>query len=293
MIIFLFAVIAMSAGLRFSISASIIFGLIYYYVQFLGFLDSQQGFGWRVILALPFITLMIAAMGELSLIKQVVDRVIKNPLLALGVLTTAVLSGVQLWLFTWGAFAGRGLAVSLGYFLLPIVMVVIGRFVYRDKLSGFQQAATLLATIGVVYSLSIIGYLPWETLLVAIGYPAYFMLRKKIGLDHLGGFWWDMVLSLPVAFYFITANIPQLTGAQWLLIIGLGAISALGLCCYILASRLLTFSVFGLLSYIEPILLSMVSILVGEQILANEWPTYLCIWLAVALLVWDGIKNRQ
>ncbi|MEN0038611.1 MAG: EamA family transporter RarD [Cellvibrio sp.] len=283
----------MSAGIRFSISASIIFGLIYYYVQFLGFLDSQQGFGWRVILALPFITLMIAVMGELPLIKQVVDRVIKNPLLALGVLTTAVLSGVQMWLFTWGAFAGRGLAVSLGYFLLPIVMVIIGRFIYQDKLSSFQKAATVLAAIGVAYSLSIIGYLPWETLLVALGYPAYFMLRKKIGLDHLGGFWWDMVLSLPIAFYFISSNIPQLTGTHWLWIIGFGAISALGLCCYILASRLLTFSLFGLLSYIEPILLSMVSILVGEKILANEWPTYLCIWLAVVLLMWDGVRSRR
>jgi chloramphenicol-sensitive protein RarD len=283
----------MSLGIRCSIAASVIFGLIYYYAQALDFLDTQQGFGWRILLSLPFITLMLLMIGDLSLIGKIVKQVIKRPLLIFGVLATAALSGIQVWLFTWGAFAGRGLAVSLGYFLLPIVMVIIGRFFYKDHLTAYQKGATAFAVIGVSYAFIAVGYLPWEALVVALGYPAYFMLRKELGTDHLGGFWWDMALCLPVAAYFIATSIPTLSPVQWWWIIGFGALSALGLCFYILASRFLTFSMFGLMSYFEPILLSLVAVSMGEVISSSEWPTYVCIWIAVGLLVWDGIKRKE
>ncbi|MNV76975.1 hypothetical protein D3C71_1703630 [compost metagenome] len=71
----------------------------------------------------------------------------------------------------------------------------------------------------------------------------------------------------------------------------LGIISALALVCYILASRLLPFSLFGLLSYVEPVLLVIVALLLGETINANQWLTYIPIWLAVMLLVLEGARH--
>ena len=80
-------------------------------------------------------------------------------------------------------------------------------------------------------------------------------------------------------------------GYCWPMVLGLGIISALALVCYIVASRRLPLSLFGLLGYVEPVLLVFVSLLLGESIADGEWPTYIAIWFAVGLLVLEGIKR--
>lgn len=189
-----------------------------------------------------------------------------------------------------GTINGRGLQVSLGYFLLPLVMVLVGCVLYKEKLSRWQMAAVALAILGVGHEIWRIGFIAWETVYVALAYPLYFFMRRKFQTDHLGGFWWDLFIILPVAIYlgFIHSDSMQLIlNAQHLIfaVLGLGFLSALGLGSYILASRNLPFVIFGLLSYLEPVLLAFASMALGERVEAGEWLTYLPIWLAVVLLV--------
>ncbi|MFP3345407.1 EamA family transporter RarD, partial [Halomonas sp. SIMBA_159] len=74
-------------------------------------------------------------------VKAIVSAVRQRPLLWLGLPLSAFLLGVQFWLFMWAPINGRALPVSLGYFMMPLVMVVLGRFVYQDRLSGLQKIA--------------------------------------------------------------------------------------------------------------------------------------------------------
>lgn len=141
-----------------------------------------------------------------------------------------------------------------------------------------------------------VGSFSWATLLVAIGYPVYFVLRKRLASDNLGGLWLDMALLLPIALWFVQGGEQGFAVVDqhpwlYLLIPLLGLISASALVAYIIASRLLPFSLFGLLSYVEPVLLLGVALLLGESIQAGEWLTYLPIWLAVLVLVYEGFKH--
>lgn len=283
----------MIKGIAYSILASITFGVLYFYSQFLGSLDSEQTFGWRIIATIPFLTLFMWLSGDLYLIKTVFKRILANPSLLLLLLTTSVLTSAQLWLFLWAPMHGRGLQVSLGYFLLPLVLVLAGSFLYGEKLSKFQYVAVLLAVFGVGHEIWRLGSIAWETAFVALGYAVYFVLRKKIQTDHLGGFWWDLMLILPIAIFFIqTGEMPYLKFLEHpsliVVVIGLGLLSAIGLGSYILASRYLPLIIFGLLGYLEPVLLALVSLLIGEKIGADEWLTYIPIWLAVLVLVIEG-----
>ncbi|ENX12659.1 protein RarD [Acinetobacter sp. CIP 64.2] len=286
----------MIKGIAYSILASVTFGVLYFYSQFLGSLDSEQTFGWRIIATIPFLTLFMWLSGDLSLIKTVFKRILANPCLLLLLLTTSVLTSAQLWLFLWAPMHGRGLQVSLGYFLLPLVLVLAGSFLYVEKLSRFQYVAVLLAVLGVGHEIWRLGSIAWETVFVALGYAAYFILRKKIQTDHLGGFWWDLMLILPIAIFFTQAG--EMSYLKFLdqpslvfVVIGLGLLSAIGLGSYILASRYLPLIIFGLLGYLEPVLLALVSLLLGEKIGADEWLTYIPIWLAVLLLVIEGATH--
>ena len=292
----------MYKGLVLSILASVTFGVLYFYSQFLKPFDSEQTFAWRMLVTLPFLTLFMYWSGDLQHISQIFKRIVKQPVLLIWLIFSSILCTTQLWLFLWGPINGRGLQVSLGYFLLPLVMVLVGCVLYKEKLSKWQLAAVILAILGVGHEIWRIGSIAWETVYVALAYPLYFFLRRVFKTDHLGGFWWDLCLILPVAFYLgfihsdtlgVMGSFPHLIWA----IIGLGFLSALGLGSYILASRYLPFVIFGLLSYLEPVLLAFASIVLGERVEAGEWLTYIPIWIAVLLLVVEGtihiIKQKR
>jgi len=223
--------------------------------------------------------------GGLKKVSEIFWRTIKQPIFLLWLLMSSFLCTTQLWLFLWGPINGRGLEVSLGYFLLPLVMVLVGCVLYKEKLSAWQMAAVVLAVLGVGHEIWRIGSIAWETVYVAVAYPIYFFLRRTFKTDHLGGFWWDLCLILPVAFYlgFIHSNTFELMAVFPHLILAV--------------IRYLPFVIFGLLSYLEPVLLAFASIALGERVEAEEWLTYIPIWGAVLLLVIEGtlhlIKQKR
>lgn len=286
----------MYKGIALSVLASITFGVLYFYTQFLQPLDSEETFAWRMLSTLPFITLFMWWSGDLKHVAEIFRRVLQQPILLLWLPISSFLCTTQLWLFLWGPINGRGLEVSLGYFLLPLVMVLVGCVLYKEKLSSWQMLAVALAVLGVGHEIWRIGSVAWETVYVALAYPLYFFLRRQFKTDNLGGFWWDLFLILPVAFYLgfvysdsmgLLLNYSHLIWA----VLGLGFLSALGLGSYILASRYLPFVIFGLLSYLEPVLLAFASMMLGERVEADEWLTYIPIWLAVLLLVIEGVLH--
>lgn len=286
----------MSKGIVLSVLASVLFAVMYFYTSLLSPLTGVEIFGWRMLLTVPCMTLFMVISGEWRRVRDLLPRVAGQPLLLFGLLLSSALLGVQLWLFMWAPLNGHSLDVSLGYFLLPLTMVLTGRLVYGEQLSRLQKIAAFLATLGVLNELYQVGSFSWATLLVAIGYPTYFVLRKRLAADNLGGLWLDMTLLLPVAWWFVQGGAQGFAVVDqhpwlYLLIPLLGIISASALVAYIIASRLLPFSLFGLLSYVEPVLLLGVALLLGESIKAGEWLTYVPIWMAVLVLVFEGFKH--
>ena len=286
----------MFRGIALSVASSCAFAGLYYYATLLEPLTGEQIFGWRMMLTLPCVTLFLLLGREWRPVKDIFSRIRQRPTLLLGLLVSSALLGVQQWLFLWAPINGRAMQVSLGYFLLPLVMLVIGMALYRERLTRLQKAAGICALMGVTHELLRVGSLSWETLLVALGLPAYFMLRRKLDTANLGGLWFDMLFTLPVACWFALGaqgsaekfdQAPQL----YILIVFLAVISAAAFMSYTTASRLLPFSLFGLLAYVEPVLMVVVALLIGERIAPQEWLTYLPIWLAVGLLVLEGAMN--
>ncbi|MCJ2373555.1 EamA family transporter RarD [Pseudomonas sp. RGM 3321] len=284
----------MYKGVALSVLASVLFGVMYFYTSLMSPLDGEEIFGWRMLLTVPCATLFMWVSGDWTRVRELAGRLRRQPLLIAGLLLSSLLLGAQLLIFMWAPLHGRSLEVSLGYFLLPLSMILTGRIVYGEHLSYLQKVAAVFAMIGVGHELWRLGSFSWETLLVAGGYPLYFVLRRKLKTDHLGGLWFDMLLMLPIGLWFIANGHPQAIQQAtllYLLIPVLGVISASALVSYIVASRLLPFSLFGLLSYVEPVLLVGVALLLGESIGRDEWLTYLPIWMAVVVLMIEGAKH--
>lgn len=286
----------MSKGITFAVTSSVLFAVLYYYSTLLVPLNGEEIFGWRTLLTFPFLTIFVWSGGRQVMVKTLAQRMLQNPGLLLGVIATSAFLGVQLWLFMWAPLHGRALNVSLGYFLLPLTMLMTGRIVYKERLSRLQNLAALCAAFGVANELYQVGSFSWETLTVALGYPVYFVLRRRLGSNNIGGLWFDMAFLLPLGFWFVyTGNLDFVTLNEhshlYALIPLLGVISTFALLFYMIASQVLSLSLFGLLGYVEPVLLVVVALLLGESIKGAEWLTYIPIWIAVLLLIVEGVKS--
>jgi chloramphenicol-sensitive protein RarD len=288
-------------GIFLSVGASVLFAVLYYYTTILEPLSAMEIYAWRVILTAPILGFFLFIIGKHQDVLKIFLRVVKQPIFILYLILSAALLGVQLWVFMWAPSHGYALDVSLGFFLLPLTMAMTGRFIFKEKITSWQLIACAIALIGVCNEIFVAQHLAWPAFVVCLGYPVYFALRRIFNTNNLGGMWVDMALSLPLGVAIISGG----SGANaldiytpsliWLIIV-LGLISSGGLACMILASSKLSMTVFGLLNYIEPILLVLVALVLGERIANNSWVTYSCIWLAVFLLVIEGVialRRRQ
>ncbi len=286
----------MYAGVALSIISTSLFAGLYYYATLLQPLNGEQIFGLRMLLTLPIITLFMVLTKEWPRVLLIVRRLRTHHALILPLLCSSALLGSQQWLYMWAPLNGSALQVSLGYFLLPLSMLAVGRLLYQEKLTTLQKAAAVIAAVGVGHAVLQAGGLSWEAMFVCIGFPAYFVLRKVLAMDHLGGLWFDMLLTLPVAVVMILRQPTAVAGFVHhgsLYLLGLAVISAVAFMCYIVASKRLPLGLFGLLGYVEPVLMVVVSFIIGEHIGPNEWLTYIPIWGAVTLLVADGIQHLR
>ncbi|WP_176738580.1 EamA family transporter RarD [Micromonospora pallida] len=285
-----------SRGVLASVVASVLFGVLFFLPPLLAPLSGNEVFGARVILTLPVVAAIFMATGQWRDVVDVTARVRRRPTLVLAVPLNGLLLGVQVWLFGWAPQSGHGLDAALGYLLLPLVMVVVGILVHREGLSFLRGAAVAAAAVGVLAALIANGGLSWVTLVVALGYPLYFTLRRRWRLDTSGALCLELAVLVPVAVWFVTAEstITTLVETPSLLlkVVLLGIVSGVALVLYLAASRLLPFGLFGLLTYLEPVLLVAVSIvLLGERATPSDALVYGPIALALVLLAVEPARN--
>lgn len=181
----------MKQGVALSVSASFLFAVVYYYATILQPLSGTEVFAWRIVLGVPALAILITQLNAWSEVKAVTKRLVSDARFFLMMLLCAILFGIQMWLFVWAPVHDKALDVSLGYFLLPLTMVVAGRLVYKEKLSWPQIIAVVFAVIGVLHEFGRSYSFSWATALVAFGYPPYFMLRRYLRVGALTSLWFD------------------------------------------------------------------------------------------------------
>lgn len=280
-------------GFSVSVLSSLTFAVFALVAAWLAPLTGIQIWGWRILMSVPGILLAMLMAKRFYWFTDEFRRIKANPRLLLVYLFTAPMLAAQMWLFGWAPQHGYTLQVSIGYFLLPLVMVLVGRFMFNEQMSPLAWASTLVALAAVIFEVIRTGAIGWVVLFIAIGYPAYFVLRRITKTDGVGALTWELVFALPFAFYYAFAE-GGLQNAFYSLqttslLLTLGVLSIIGLVTYVLAAKLLSYVIFGLLSYLEPALVTLVAVLLGERISDSQWPTYLGIWLAVGIMAVDGV----
>jgi len=284
----------MLKGVLFSLTASFLFGCLYYLAIHLKPLTGESIFGIRMVLTLPCLFLALLLFKKWDEFSLFLQRLKREPKLFLVIFITSVIVGGQMWLFLWAPNSGKAIEVSMGYLLMPIVMVAFGKIVYKEPLSRNKWLAIIFAFIGVVSNIILARKLSLESVFICTGYPIYFYLRRKFGLSHLHSFVFEIAFLIPVAIYFISNTdmqaVQEVNPYIYIFIALLGIISGAALISYTLASTILPFNLLGLLGYVEPCVMLLISFLIGEKLNPNAYILMSCLLIAVLLLILDGIQ---
>lgn len=285
-------------GVGASLGASVLFALLSYWAVLLTPLSGGAVLGWRIVTSLPVAVVTVFALGMGDQLITGLRR-LRNPKILLGTVLVSAVLAVNWWLFMWAPANGRALQVSLGFFVLPIVMVVVGRVGFGDRLSRPQRIALVLACLGAIGHVIVAGEVSWEVLVIAIGFPIYFTVRRVLGTADAGGTICDVLFMLPLGIWFIATSAPAteswaINPHLWWAVPGLGVISGVATVAYFWAAELLPFGLFGLLSYVEPVLLVFVALAIGSPFAPIDLLGYGPIWLAVLVLAGEAaLKLRK
>ena len=270
-----------------SVVSSFLFSLMFLFGLFMQPLSGTQVASWRVLMMLLSLVLLVSFTKQWQ---HVVDylKTLQTPKeWLLFILPTPILGG-QIWLFMWGPVNGYGLDVTLGYFLLPLVMILIGRFFYHEEMSVLQWLAALCAALGIGYDIFQYGAISWVTLFACLGYPPYYLLRRKLAVPPITGLLSDLALLTPVVLIVLYVdngfNMAAQSNKFWYLLPLLGAFSALAMSLSMVASSKLPVSLFGALSYLEPMLLFVLSVTVLNQSLDEGGSLFMYSMITLALV---------
>lgn len=201
----------------------------------------------------------------------------------------------------WGATHGHIVETSLGYYINPLVNVVLGIFFLHERLNRVQWISVSMATVAVVYLTVLAGRPPWIAMTLALSFSLYGLMRKVMSVDALPGLATETALLMPVAVGFLLWSEYNGTGALGhssalvnFLLVAAGIVTALPLFLFAYAARLLPYSTVGVLQYIGPSLQLLSGVvLFHESFTGARAAGFAVIWLALLLYAADGIRTAR
>jgi chloramphenicol-sensitive protein RarD len=215
-------------------------------------------------------------------------------------LLSTVLISSNWFLFVYAVGTGRVLAASLGYYMNPLLNVLLGRILLDERLSRAQALAVLLALIGVVNLAVSLGELPWISVALALSFAAYGVVRKTSPVDSLSGLVVETGLVTPLAVLFLVFVPTTLGGLTTLpplgiaLLVGSGLATAIPLLLFTEAAKRLRYTTLGIVQYVAPTCqLALAVLLYDEAFTRAHAITFAFIWSAVLLYAGDSLLRSR
>lgn len=288
-----------TAGIAFGIGAYGLWGLLPIYFFVLQPAGAVEIVANRVVWSLIFCALLITATRSWrALANAVRDRSV------FGTLTVAAVLIAVNWLtYTYGVTTGQAVEASLGYFINPLVSVLLGVFILKEKLRPLQWAAVGIGFIAVGVLTVSYGKLPWIALTLAVSFGLYGFVKKRIGprVDAVTSLSVETMMLTPLAaaamVWMGVSGSATLTsegpGHFWLLLAS-GVITAVPLLFFGASARRLPMTTIGLLQYFAPVLQFVVALLVFREAMTLErWIGFGFIWLALLVLTVDMLRAAR
>lgn len=281
----------LSAGLAF-----LCWGLFPLYFHAISEVPAMQILANRMLWSLAFLLIMLALRRQWTWLNQV-----RQPRIFWSFVASAVLLGANWLLYIWAVNNGHVIDASLGYFITPLVNIMFGFLLLKERLRPFQWGVIALAALGVAWLTWQSGSVPWIALFLAATFGAYGLLRKTAALGALEGLSFETMVLFPLAGAYLAwltvqgENVFFTTpsdATRWLLVAS-GPITAIPLLLFASGARKIPLSILGLLQYLAPTIQFLLGVwLFKEAFTSDRLVGFAMIWTALALFAGEGLLRR-
>ncbi|MFU8877767.1 MAG: EamA family transporter RarD [Wenzhouxiangellaceae bacterium] len=275
-----------------------LWGLVPLYFKLIGAAGADEIIAHRVVWAVAFLFIFLALRHRKGLVAHIRIR----PRVLLALMLSGALVAVNWLVFVHAVNTDRVLSTSLGYFINPLVSVVLGTLVLREAMFGAQLLAVLLAAAGTLWLTVRVGQPPWLALALAFTFGLYGLVRKMTDVGPMVGLFWETLMMTPIALAWLWwagsqgALVFGRLGVDLdLLLIGSGLVTVVPLVLFATAARGLPLITVGLMQYIAPsISFCLAVFLFGEAFTFDHAVAFGAIWAALALYSWASLhRSRQ
>ncbi|MFY7745362.1 MAG: EamA family transporter RarD [Erythrobacter sp.] len=286
-----------ASGLAPALGAYLIWGFLPLYLMLVETVPPFEFVGWRIIWTLPLCLAIVAWRRQFPELLAA----LKSPKSLLALLASSVLIGINWFVYIWAIMEGEVYATSIGYYLNPLLNVLLGTLVLGEKLSKRQWLAVAIAAVAVALLAAGAVTSLWISLSLGFSFGLYGLVRKQVAVGSLPGLTIESAILLPVAvaiagWYAISPQGSAFGQDAWMsaLIIFSGVVTAVPLLMFAIAARRMDYSTLGFIQYLSPTIVFFLGLFVFHQPLAPaKLASFVLIWVAVAIFVWDLWAKRK
>ena len=279
------------AGSLLVLACYIMWGLIAAYWSMFSTIDPMAVLAFRIAWSMVFCLILIVLGKQTDVLKKVLkDKKQMLTLLAAGVVVS----------LNWGGYitavmTGRVLDASLAYYMYPLFSIVIGSFVYGEKLRPLQWLAFALALIGVIVPMVAYGELPLFAIFIGVSFSIYGAIKKKVTAPGITSIFVETlwVTPLALAYLLFVSDLSNITSFQWWMLPTTGITTSVPLILFSMGMKTTSLSLAGILMYINPTIQLLIGVFFyGEAFTKVHGIMFAFVWVGVALFLWDSLKHR-
>lgn len=287
----------MNSGILYALGAYIAWGLLPIYWKSIQNVPALEILGHRIIWSVVFVGMLLYWQKDRSWIETLRGN---RKLMGTLVLTALLLSN-NWFFYIWAVNQGFVVETALGYFINPLISVVLGVLFFGETLRVWQWMAVAVACVGVLYLTFVYGQLPWIALILAFSFAFYGLLRKKARLASIPALGFETAVIVPIALIYIivleASGSGHLFSVNWqttTLLLLAGVITAVPLLLFGAGANRINLSTIGILQYIAPTMQFFIGIyLYNEPFTQTRLIGFCIIWLALVVYAVDGLKNGR
>jgi len=288
-------------GIIFASLSFFLWGVFPLYWKFLIAVDSLHILAFRILLSLILVGAILLAKKDTAWL-----AVFREPKKAAILIPTALLICCNWGLYIWAVNRGHTLEASLGYYINPLVSIMLGLIFFRERLRPLQWVAVAIALAGVLILTLASGSLPWISLSLALTFGIYGLLKKKLALSALESLGAETLASAPIGIFLLLFNfggssfsgslsyLAGLPPQTWVLLALCGFVTALPLYCFAHGAKLLPLSTLGFTQFISPTLQFALGLFVfKENFPSHHFVAFIFIWTAVIVYIVSLKQNNK
>ncbi len=284
-------------GFLFAFTAYLLWGLLPFYMKAVAHIPPMEVVAHRAVWSVPIAGAVLLALGRTA----DVAVALRSPrMLSMAALTAAIIS-VNWGIYIWAIAVDRTVESALGYYINPLVTVLLGAVLLGERLDRLQMLAVALAVVAVLVMTVEAGGLPWVSLALAFSFAAYGYFRKTLPIGPSQGFFLEvLILSVPGLAYILWLEMTGQGhfladgGADVGILVFAGPVTAIPLILYAFGAKMLRISTIGIMQYVAPTMVALIAVFAfGEPFGVDRMVAFGLIGVALVLYTWSILFRRK